>query len=241
MKHILSLFTTLGLALGLLACGDEHNFVMNQVPATGARLKLIHAIPDGPAVDVYVNNAKVNGTALTFYTGFPDREYLALTPGTATLKVSTPASGTVAEQTVLTANANLEADKYYTVAATGTAAAPVAVVFNDDLSIPDAGKAYVRIINLVSNGPAVDLAVGANAPFISNVAYKSASDFVAIDPANSSNPLTLQVRPTGTATLLGAAVTNFTAFAGRKYTILVRGLSGKTGAQAPTVNSYITK
>ena len=129
MKHILPLIASIGLTLGLLACGDEHNFVINQVPATGARVKLLHAIPDGPAVDVYVNNAKVNGTALAFYTGYPDREYLALTPGTAALKVSTPASGTVTEQTVLTANATFDADKYYTIAATGTAAAPAAVIF----------------------------------------------------------------------------------------------------------------
>ena len=145
------------------------------------------------------------------------------------------------EQTVLTANSTFDADKYYTVAAAGTAAAPVAVVINDDLSIPDASKAYIRIINLVSNGPGVDLAIGTAAPLVSNVAYKSASDFVAVAPANSSAPLIVQVRSTGTTTLLGAAITNFTALAGRKYTILVRGLVGKTGAQAPTVNSYITR
>lgn len=241
MKHSLLVVAGIGLSIGLLACGNEHNFVISQVPATGTRVKILHAIPDGPAVDVYVNNTKVNGTALAFYTGYPDREYLALTPGAAALKVSTPASGTVAEQTVLTANATFDADKYYTVAAAGTAAAPVAVVFNDDLSIPDAGKAYLRVINLVSNGPGVDLAIGTAAPLVSNVGYKSASDFVAVAPANSSAPLTLQVRSAGTATLLGATITNFTAFAGRKYTILVRGIVGKTGAQAPTVNNYTTK
>ncbi|WP_080238504.1 DUF4397 domain-containing protein [Spirosoma rigui] len=240
MKCIPSFLAGIGLAIGLLACGNEHNFVINQVPASGARVKILHAIPDGPAVDVFVNDAKVNGPSLAFYTGYPDREYLALTPGAATLKIATPASATVAGQPVLTANATFEADKYYTVAATGTAAAPVAVIINDDLRIPDASKAYVRVINLLPGGPGVDLAIGTGTPLVSNVAYKAASDFVGITPANSSAPLTLQVRSAGTTTLLGTAVTNFTAFAGRKYTILVRGIAGKTGTQAPAVNTYTT-
>lgn len=240
MKRIPLFLAGVGLAIGLLACGNEHNFVINQVPASGARVKILHAIPDGPAVDVFVNDAKVNGTSLAFYTGYPDREYLALTPGAATVKIATPTSATVAGQTVLTASATFDADKYYTIAATGTAAAPVAVVINDDLSVPDPGKTYVRIINLLSGGPGVDLAIGTGTPLVSNVAYKAASDFVGITPANSSAPLTLQVRSAGTTTLLGSSVANFTAFAGRKYTIVVRGIVGKTGTQAPTVNAYTT-
>jgi hypothetical protein len=164
-----------------------------------------------------------------------------LTPGAATVKIATPTSGTGTGQTVLNANATFNADKYYTVAATGTATAPAATVINDDLSIPDASKAYVRIINLLKDGPGVDLALGTGTPLVNIVAYKAASDFVAITPANFSVPLALQVRSTGTTTRLGTAITNFTAFAGQKYTFLVRGSVGKTGTQAPTVNTYTTR
>ncbi len=234
-------FLLFALISGLWSCGPENDILRNQVTATGARVRLLHAIPDGPAVNVFVNNAKINGTSLTYFSTFPTNEYVALTPGAANVQVTTVASGTVASQTVLTATAPLEADKYYTVAAAGTAAAPVAVVVNDDLSVPDPTKAYVRIINLVSNGPGVDLAIGTTSPIVSNVAYRSASDFIPVTVvANTNNIFAFQVRQTGTATLLGAS-TNVTMVAGRKYTLLVRGLVGRTGAQAPAVSSYFSR
>ncbi|AQG80822.1 DUF4397 domain-containing protein [Spirosoma montaniterrae] len=237
-RSIVLLFALIG---GLWACGPENDILRNQVTATGARVRLLHAIPDGPAVNVFVNNAKINGTSLTYFSTFPTSEYVALPPGAANVQVTTVASGTVTAQPVLSATAPLEADKYYTVAAAGTAAAPVAVVINDDLSVPDATKAYVRIINLVSNGPGVDLAIGAASPIVSNVAYKSASAFVPVTVvANATNLLAFQVRQTGTTTLLGAS-TNLSVVAGRKYTLLIRGLVGRTGTQAPAVSSYVSR
>lgn len=228
-------------AITLLACGPENDILRNQAPASGARVKVVHTIPDGPAVDLFVNDTKLNGAAVTYGTNFPGSEYAVLTPGSAVVRVSTVASGTVAAQTILSATAPVEADKYYTVAAAGTAAAPAAVVFTDDLSLPDASKAYFRVINLVSGGPAVDFAIGTSAPLITNVATGKASDFVAVNPTTSTSPYSLQVRSTGTTTLIGTAIANATPGVGRKYTILVRGITGRTGTQAPTAGLYITR
>lgn len=224
----------------LLACGPESDILRNQIPASGARVKVLHTIADGPAIDLFVNDAKLNGAAVTYGTTFPGSEYAVLTPGSAAVRVSTVASGTVAAQTILSATAPVEADKYYTVAAAGTAAAPVAVVFTDDLSLPDASKAYYRVINLVSGGPAVDFAPGTGAPLITNVAAGKASDFVAVLPTTSSSPYSLQVRPTGSAAPL-VTIANATPGIGRKYTILVRGIAGKTGTQGPAVTLYTTR
>lgn len=225
----------------LLACGPENDILRNQLPASGARLKVLHTIPDGPAIDLFVNDTKLNGPAVAYGGIFPGNEYAVLTPGPAAVRVSTVASGTVAAQTILSATAPVEADKYYTVAAAGTATAPAAVVFSDDLSLPDASKAYVRVINLVTGGPAVDFAIGTSAPLITNVAAGKASDFVAVNPTTSTNPYSIQVRSTGTTTLIGTAIANATPGVGRKYTILVRGIAGRTGTQAPTVGFYITR
>ncbi|GAB3641717.1 DUF4397 domain-containing protein [Spirosoma arcticum] len=228
-------------AITLLACGPENDILRNQTPASGARVKVLHTIPDGPAIDLFVNDTKLNGAAVTYGTNFPGNEYAVLTPGSAVVRVSTVASGTVVAQTILSATAPVEADKYYTVAAAGTAAAPTAVVFNDDLSLPDASKAYYRVINLVSGGPAVDFAIGTSAPLITNVATGKASDFVAVNPTTSISPYSLQVRSTGTTTLIGTAIANATAGVGRKYTILVRGIAGRMGTQAPTAGLYTTR
>lgn len=225
----------------LMACGTENDILRNQVPASGARVKVLHAIADGPAVNLFVNEAKVNGPAVTYGTNFPASEYALLTPGQAAVRVSTVASGTVAAQTILSATAPVEADKYYTVAAAGTAAAPTAIIFVDDLNLPDASKAYYRVINLVSGGPAVDFAIGTGTPLITSVASGKASDFVAVNPTTSTSPYTFQMRPTSTTTLVGTALTNQAPGIGRKYTILVRGIAGRTGAQAPASGVYVTK
>lgn len=232
---------TLLSAATLLSCGPENDILRNQVPASGARVKVLHTIPDGPAVDLFVNDTKINGAAVTYGSVFPTNEYSVLTPGSAAVRVSTVASGTVAAQTILSATAPVEANKHYTVAAAGTAATPTAVVIVDDVSLPDASKAYFRVINLVSGGPAVDFAIGTGAAIIPNVASGKASDFVVVDPTTSANPYTLQVRSAGTTTLVGTAITNATVGIGRKYTILVRGIAGKTGTQAPTVGVYLTR
>ena len=224
----------------LLACGDENNILRNQVPAVGARVKIIHAVSDGPAVDVFANDAKLNGAALAFGAAGPI-EYFVVPAGSVNFRVAAPASGTVAAQNILTVPIPLETEKYYTLAAAGTAAAPTGVLIPDDLTVPNDAKNYVRILNLVSNGPAIDLAVGTGTPIITNVAYKAVSAYVAIDPNLATAPYAFQMRETGKATQLGATVNFNTLNKGRKYTFILRGLVGRTGAQAPTITQVTNK
>lgn len=234
------LLAVITLTATLMACGDENDILKNQVTATGARVKIIHAVSDGPAVDVFANDAKLNGAALAFGTAGP-AEYFVVPAGSINFRVATPASGTVAAQTILTVPIPLETEKYYTLAAAGTAAAPTGVLIPDDLTVPTDAKNYVRILNLVSNGPAIDLAVGTGTPIITNIAYKAVSDYVAIDPNPATAPYAFQMRETGKTTQLGATVNFNTQNRGRKYTLILRGLVGRTGAQAPTITQVTNK
>lgn len=234
------LIAVLSLTATLLACGDENDILKNQVPASGARVKIIHAVSDGPAVDVFANDTKLNGPALAFGAAGPT-EYFVVPAGSVNFRVATPASGTVAAQTVLTVPIPLETEKYYTLAAAGTAAAPTGVLIPDDLTVPDGAKNYVRVLNLVSNGPAVDFAIGTGTPIIMNVAYKAVSAYVAIDPNLPTAPYAFQMRETGKTTQLGATVNFNTLNKGRKYTFILRGLVGRTGAQAPTITQVTNK
>lgn len=240
MKHT-SLITLLTGLLGicLWACGPENDILRNQVPAVGARVKFIHAVPGGPSVNIFANDAKLNGAAVVYGGAFPVAEYSALTPGTVNLKVATPASGTTASQPILSAPVTLEADKYYTIAAAGTPTAPAAVLINDDISLPDPSKAYFRVINLLTSGQTVDLAIGTGSPLLSAVASRTASAFVAVDPVTSTSPYTFQVRIAGVATPL--SITNQTAGVGRKYTIFVRGTLGSAGVPVPAASVYLTR
>jgi Domain of unknown function (DUF4397) len=234
------LLAAISLTITLIACGTENDILRNQIPASGARIKLIHAVTGGPSVDVFANDAKLTGAALAYGAGFPT-EYAVVPGGSVNVRVSVPASGTVAAQNILTAAVPLEADKYYTVAAAGTAAAPVAVLIPDDLTVPTAGKNFIRVLNLVSNGPAIDLAIGTGAPLISNVAYKGVSAYVAVDPNAATAPYAFQTRETGKTTQIGATLNFNTPNVGRKYTLILRGLVGGTGAQAPTITQVTNK
>lgn len=229
-----------GLSLLLSACGTKSDIQSNQIPATGARVKFVHAVVDGPAVNVYANDTKLNGTSLAYGTSFPT-EYSALMPGQTTLKVSTVASGTVAEATVLTAPVALEADKYYSVIAAGTATAPVGFLVNDDQTVPDPKKNYIRVLNLVTSGQAVDFAIGTGSPLLTNIPYKGVSDYIVVDPNTAAAPYSLQIRNTGTTTLIGTALSFNTTNQGRKYTLVVRGAVGRTGTAAPTLFTYTVK
>ncbi len=234
------LLAAIALTATLLACGDENDILKNQVPAVGARVKIIHAVSDGPAVDVFANDAKLNGPALAFGAAGPT-EYFVVPAGSVTVRVATPASGTVAAQTILTTAIPLETEKYYTLAAAGTAAAPTGVLIPDDLTVLNGAKNYIRVLNLASNGPAIDLAIGTGTPIITNVAYKAVSDYVAVDPNVPTAPYAFQMRETGKATQLGATVNFNTLNKGRKYTLILRGLVGRTGAQGPTITQVTNK
>jgi hypothetical protein len=234
------LLAAITLSATFLACGDENDILKNQVTASGARVKIIHAVSDGPAIDVFANDAKLNGAALAFGAAGPT-EYFVVPAGSVNFRVATPASGTLAAQNILTVPIPLETDKYYTLAAAGTAAAPTGVLIPDDLTLPTAGKNYIRILNLVSNGSGIDLAVGTGTPIITNIAYKAVSGYVAIDPNAATAPYAFQIRETGKTTQLGATVNFSTLNVGRKYTLILRGLVGRTGAQAPTITQVTNR
>jgi hypothetical protein len=239
-----TLMYILGLSLLIAGCGTEHDIQANQTPAAGARLKFIHAVVDGPAVNIFANDAKVNGTSLTYGTTFPT-EYAALPAGAITLRVATVASGTVASATILSAPVTVEADKYYSIVATGiasnTTTPPAALLLTDDLDVPDPTKNYIRVVNLVTNGPALDLAIGTGTPLLTNIARNTASGYVAVEQNAATAPYAFQVRSTGTTTQIGSTLNFNNLVRGRKYTIVVRGVVGRTGAAAPTLAQYTVR
>jgi hypothetical protein len=239
-RSIIHFLGSVALLSTMLACGDEHNILRNQVTASGARIKFIHAVVDGPAIDVFANDAKINGAALSYGNLFPT-EYSVVAPGTVNMKVATPASGSVAAVTVLTAPLSLENDKYYTIAATGSSTAPAGLLVQDDLSVPDPTKNYIRVLNLLTTGQSVDLAVGTAAPLISNVAPRTSSPYVAVAPNVSTAPYALQTRLTSTTTVVGATLNYSNPNVGRKFTIVVRGAVGRTGTAAPTLSQVTNK
>ncbi len=111
-----------------------------------AKVVLLHASPDAPAVDVFVNGKEVlKGLAM----GKPSAvKELAAGPAKIELKVG--------EKVVLTADAKLAGDKMYTIAAVGKAAELKAQVIEAKHT---AGKAHVIVFHASPDAGKVDVKV----------------------------------------------------------------------------------
>ena len=130
------------------ACSDDDD---NTGPGGEARVRVVHASPDAPAVDVLVDDAEVLGDVPYLASS----DYLDLTPGQRNLKVN--AAGTAT--TVIDADVDLTDGSDYTVIASGPLAAIAPIVLEDDNTAPSAGNVRVRAIHGAPGAPALDIYV----------------------------------------------------------------------------------
>ncbi len=195
--------------------------------AANASVRVLHASPDAPAVDVWVDGSKV-------LTNVPFKGisgYLPLPAGAHQVKVV--ATGTTSPA-VIDAGVTVEAGKAYTIAAAGKLVSVAPQVFVDD-PMATTGKAMIRVIHLSPDAPAVDVAVKGQAPsaaLVKNLVFPKASDYAAVAPATYD----LEVRLAGTTTV--ALPLNGVALAGAtNYTVFAVGLAaaGTPAAQALSV------
>ncbi|MFN8502764.1 DUF4397 domain-containing protein [Kouleothrix sp.] len=158
-----------------------------------AKVRVVHASPDAPAVDVYVDGNKV----LTNVPFFTASDYLDLPAGEHRFQV-TP-TGQPADKAVIDAKATVEAGKAYTVAATGKVADIKPTILADNLAAPAAGKAHVRVVHASPDAPAVDIKVKGGPALISNLAFPKDSGYLPVDAG--SYDLTVNVAGTDTVAL----------------------------------------
>lgn len=153
-----------------------------------ACVNVIHASPDAPAVDVYVNgDIALEGVEFTQFSG-----WLALPAGDYQIHVT--AAGDMPENSVIDAEVTIEAGNAYHIAAVGTLDQISAAVIQSDLSELADDMARVRVIHASPDAPAVDVAVADGDVLIEDLAFGAASDYLEV-PATSYD---LEVRPTGT-------------------------------------------
>ncbi|HET7168836.1 MAG TPA: DUF4397 domain-containing protein [Candidatus Limnocylindrales bacterium] len=177
--------------------------------ADTAKVRVLHASPDAPAVDVYLDDAKVD--ALTNVPFATISGYLDIPAGDHNVKVYATGSTT---DPVIDADVTVAAGTRTTIAATNAVASITAQVLADKPS-PDCDTASVRVVHFSADAPAVDVATSGSAPadaVVKNLAYPNATGYVAL-PAGSYD---LEVRLAGTTTvalpLPGVAVEACTAY-----------------------------
>jgi len=190
-------------------------------PTTTALIRVIHAAPDAPAIDVYIDQAAAPSiTNLPFANGTDG--YLTIKGGAHRLTITATGdpktvvydgTDTYASGTATTVIAEgLLADKSFGLRFT-----------LDDLS-PTNGKSRVKVTHAISDGPAIDLATSDfKTTLITNLAYGSSS---LIDVAPGSYDLV--VVPTGKQTPIVIDLTGTKLVADQIYSVFATGtLTGK--------------
>jgi hypothetical protein len=215
-----ALTLALGLSVVALAgCSDDDDNPMAPA-ASPARVNVVHASPDAPAVDLLVDNA-VAGSGLAF----PNNTgYLNVAAGARNVKVNVAGTST----TVINETPLLTAGASYSVFAVDSVSKIAALVLADDLTAPASGKAHVRFVHLSPNAPAVDVAVAGGGPVV--FANRSFKQFTAFTPLDAGT-VNLEVRLAGTSTVV-LPLGNQTFVAGKIYTVFARGFVGGAGGQA---------
>jgi hypothetical protein len=157
-----------------------------------ARIRVLHASPDAPAVDVYLDGSEaISDLAFDEIT-----DYVSVPAGSYTVEVF-PAAADGTGDAVITADVTLSADTDYTVAAVGALAEIEPLVLVDDNSAPPAGQVRVRFVHASPDAPAVDIFAEGVGVVVSGAAFKDASEYLAV-PALTYN---LEVRAAGTETV----------------------------------------
>lgn len=167
--------------------------------ATG-RVRVLHASPDAPAVDVLVDGTKViEGLPYKEYT-----EYLAVPAGSREIRVNV--SGTTT--TVLTATPMVAAGTDYTAIATGFAGGRQPALnilwLTDNNTLPEGNQIKVRVVHAAASAPEVDVYVTTPFEPISNrepglrgVPFRGVSPYITAPPQMYH----ARVTPTGTKTV----------------------------------------
>jgi hypothetical protein len=112
-----------------------------------SQVRVVHAIPDGPAVDIDVNGTKVI-TNLVFNSFQPASGYLKVKAGNDTVAVLD--TGTTTQ--ILSSSVPLNGSTQYTVVAAGFLTNPSAALITDNNAAPTSGNIEFRVIHASPSG-----------------------------------------------------------------------------------------
>jgi hypothetical protein len=198
-----------------------------------ARVRVIHAIPDAGAVDVYVNGAR----ALAGVPFFTVSGYLSLAPGSYRVQVVAAGTRPGGGNTIIDGRLTFSAGIDYSVAARGTVASGdsagigASVIGDDNVPPAVVGQARVRAVHLAPTAPTVDIFVNGERT-ISGLSFREDSGYLTV-PAGS---YTIGVAPEGGEPIY---TTEVTLGAGEVATAWANGLLGESGDRAFKVSATV--
>jgi hypothetical protein len=171
---------------GLTAAGQS---IVGEESQDSSFLRVAHASPDAPAVDIYVNNE----STLTDVPFGTVSDYQSLPAGTYNVTITAAGDR---DAVVFDGKVTLEPREVYTIAASGEVSEDAAtdfepVVYRDNALQPQENMSAVSVIHLVPDAPTVDVTVAEDGTVVAdNVSFRNASDYVNVPAGN----YTLQIR-----------------------------------------------
>ena len=201
---------------------DVYNpYSLYRVNPMTSYLRILHASPKSPNVDVYINDMlKFKNLAYAYFT-----DYIEVITGNYNVKVY--AAGTKTNP-VLSKNLFVPPEKIYTIAAIGLLPNIDLLPVPETKVMQPADKAYIKFAHLSPNTGPVDITLPDGKILFKNISYKSYTDYIEV-PAGT---YTLEARPTGTKTTV-LYIPNIKLKPQRFYTVYAIGLlKGKPGLQA---------
>ncbi|TAA69131.1 DUF4397 domain-containing protein [Planococcus salinarum] len=185
-KIFVSMSVALALVFSLFAAGvmaDSHT----------AKLRVVHASPDAPAVDVYVNG-ELTLEEVPFKA---DSGYLDVPAGTHNVEVFAAGTEYAEGEAVLQADLTVEAGQAYTAVAANTVDALEFVVAEDSMEVTE-GQAKIRVGHLSPDAPTVDVGLIGGDALFSGAEFPGITDYIEVDPGTYD----LEIRlPDGTQVL----------------------------------------
>jgi hypothetical protein len=183
--------------------------------ADTAKVRVLHASPDAPAVDVYADGAPIL-TDVAFGT---ISDYLVVPAGEHRIQVFATGADPVADTAVIDAKLTFAAGTMTTVAATDKLASIKAQVIAD-APAPVADKAQIRVVHLSADAPAVAIAPdGSKKPLIKKLAYPNASKYLTVPAATYD----LEVQVAGKPKQVALQLDPITLDAGSSYSVFAIG------------------
>ncbi len=184
----------------------------------GARVRALHASPDAPAVDIWVDGSMV----------FDDVEFEEITDfvevPAGTYNVQVVPSGAT-EPVVIEADLDLAAATDYTIVATDLLENITPIIMTADGGTPAEGSAWVRFFHGSPDAPAVDIAVANGGPvLIADVSFQEFSEYQEV-PAGTYD---LEARLAGTSDV-ALSLSGVTVEDGVVYTAYATGLVADIG------------
>ena len=191
-----------------------------------ARIRVVHASPDAPAVDICAN-----GTEAFRDVVFPSAsDYATVEVGTYQIRV-VPAGTGCAGGGVISASLPLPADTDTTVVAVNTLDEIEPLVLEDDNSDPMAGMAKVRFVHASPDAPTVDITLTDGTTLFNDIEFKEVGSYIEA----AAGTLDLEVRD-ATGTVVVLTLEDVTLEAGGVYTVYAVGLL----AGEPALGALIT-